>query len=223
MTQPAPQAETPRIDRAERTRQRILEAACQSFAASGFAKTTVEAIAARAGVSKGIVYHHYRGKEQLLELVLEATLSEWAEAGRLDVGEGSVLDAIAESQRRSIAFARLNPLARSLFQLDSDVLLTLANSRIVQHSMEDGRRLLVEALGEGIRRGELRPELDASHTADLVRIHLMSMIDHLLDTRWVDATDELVEAGLDLLFHGLASHPATQRTPSPHARNGASK
>ncbi len=221
MSQPAPQVEAPRTDRAERTRQRILEAAGQAFAQAGFAKTTVEAIAARAGVSKGIVYHHYRGKEQLLELVLEATLAEWADAARLDVGGGSVLAAIAESQRRSIAFARVNPLVRSLFLLDPEVLLTLGNSAAVKDSIAQGRRLLIEAIEAGIERGELRPELDATRTADLVRMNLMSMIDHLIDPRWVDVSDELVEDGLTLLVRGLA-HPSTPlSSSSPSATNGA--
>ncbi len=142
MAQPTPQATAPRTDRAARTRQRILEAAGLCFAASGYARTTVEAIAARAGVSKGIVYHHFRGKEQILERVLERTLDEWSSAAGLDdiqTEGGSLLAALAEAQRRSLAFAREHPLVRSLFQLDGDVLLTLASSRSVREAVERGR------------------------------------------------------------------------------------
>ena len=51
-----------RSERVERKRQRILDAAGQCFAASGYAKTTVEEIARSAGVTKALVYQHIRGK-----------------------------------------------------------------------------------------------------------------------------------------------------------------
>lgn len=208
MSQPAPQPATPRVDRAERTRQRILDAAGLCFAASGFAKTTVEAIAARAGVSKGIVYHHYRGKEQLLELVLERTLEEWAAVANFDLAlahSRSVLDAIATVHRQSLAFARGNPLVRSLFELDSDVLLNLADSQAVRDSVERHRESLIAAMRTGIARGELRGGLDPERAADVVRVHYMGMIDHVFNPEWVEVTDELVETGLQILFGGLAA------------------
>ncbi|MFJ2353124.1 TetR/AcrR family transcriptional regulator [Glutamicibacter sp. NPDC087673] len=47
------------------TAQRIREAAIAQFAAHGFAKSTVRAIAARAGVSAGLVIHHFGSKHEL--------------------------------------------------------------------------------------------------------------------------------------------------------------
>lgn len=208
MSQPAPQAEPQRLPRAERTRQRILEAAGLCFASAGFAKTTVEAIAARAGVSKGIVYHHYRGKEQILELVLENTMEEWSSAARLDEAlarGGSVLEAISEVHRGAVAFAREHPLVRSLFQLDNDVLLTLANSQAVRDSIETHRANMISALRIGIERGELRQELNPERAADIVRLHYMAILDHLFDPQWFDVTDDLIDTGLDILFMGLAT------------------
>lgn len=52
----------------ERTAQaRIRDAAVVRFAADGFGATTIRAIAAEAGVSPGLVIHHYRSKEGLRE------------------------------------------------------------------------------------------------------------------------------------------------------------
>ena len=215
MSQPTPQAVAPRSDRAERTRVRILEAAGHCFASSGYAKTTVEAIAARAGVSKGIVYHHYRGKEEVLERVLEATLAEWSAVARMDealVREGRVLDAIADVQRKAVAFGRDNPMARSLLQVDQAVLLTIADSREMRESAERHRQELIRGLEQGKAGGELRGDLDVEHAADILRIQYMGLIDQLLDPNGVEVTDALIEAGLDLLFHGMAAsapQPAT--------------
>ncbi|MGO0604515.1 MAG: TetR/AcrR family transcriptional regulator [Brevibacterium sp.] len=47
------------------TAQRILSAAVREFAEHGFTKTTVRGIAAAAGVSPGLVIHHFGSKEAL--------------------------------------------------------------------------------------------------------------------------------------------------------------
>lgn len=52
-------------DRAVRTRGQILQAAAQAFAAHGFPDVILQAIADRAGVTKGAVYFHFANKEAL--------------------------------------------------------------------------------------------------------------------------------------------------------------
>lgn len=208
MSQPAPQLTPPRIDRAERTRQRILVAAGHCFSSAGYAKTTVEAIAARAGVSKGIVYHHFRGKEQILERVLASTLSEWSEVSQLDqelAREVGVLEAIADVQRRAMTFARENPMARSLLQVDHQILLTVAGSREVRESIERHRRNVAEALRLGIETGEVRSTIDPVVAADVLHTHQMGLIDQLLDPNGIEVNEALIDCGLDILFHGMAA------------------
>jgi AcrR family transcriptional regulator len=59
--------------RAEGTdgREQLLEAAAWVFAERGFRAASVEEIAERAGFSKGAVYWHFEGKEDLLFALLE--------------------------------------------------------------------------------------------------------------------------------------------------------
>ncbi len=56
----------PRGGRGERTRERIRDAANELFIRDGFKNTTVDAITAAAGVSKGTFYIHFDRKEDLL-------------------------------------------------------------------------------------------------------------------------------------------------------------
>jgi AcrR family transcriptional regulator len=58
-------------EEAERTRQRILASGAQVFALSGFSCATLEIIAKQAGLSRGAVYWHFKGKEELLLAVLQ--------------------------------------------------------------------------------------------------------------------------------------------------------
>ncbi len=60
-----------RLPRAERTRQ-VLDAAARAFARSGFAATSMDGIAAEAGVNKLMLYRDFEGKRQLYEAILES-------------------------------------------------------------------------------------------------------------------------------------------------------
>ncbi|WP_102957665.1 TetR/AcrR family transcriptional regulator [Mangrovicella endophytica] len=58
------------------TRRALLEAARQEFAAKGLAGGRVDEIAARAGVNKQLVYHHFGDKAGLYLTVLEGLYQE---------------------------------------------------------------------------------------------------------------------------------------------------
>jgi AcrR family transcriptional regulator len=58
----------------------IEDAARWLFAQRGFAETTIDDIAARAGVAKGAVYHHFASKEEIFTRVLESIQAELASA-----------------------------------------------------------------------------------------------------------------------------------------------
>src|SRR6187431_2348052 len=54
----------------ERSRERILDAAFEEFAAHGYAGARVEAIATRAGLNKQLISHHFGGKRALYRSVM---------------------------------------------------------------------------------------------------------------------------------------------------------
>ena len=68
------------------TRARILAAAESLFAADGFAGTRVDAVAARSGANKRMIYHYFGGKEALFEAVLQHRLGDapWAGGPEID-------------------------------------------------------------------------------------------------------------------------------------------
>jgi AcrR family transcriptional regulator len=202
-----PAAAALRSERVERKRQRILDAAGQCFAASGYAKTTVEEIARSAGVSKALVYQHFRGKEEILEAVLERTLLNWARVARVESlpAANSVLEALADTFRSAVAYARDNPVLRAFFRLDPLVLMGIG-SRAVRRQMDEVRRALVDAIAAGVASGELREDLEVGRVVDVIRILQTAFIDHVINPDWLDASDEgLVETSIDMLFHGIAA------------------
>jgi TetR/AcrR family transcriptional regulator len=63
-----PRQRTPRP-----ARERILEAALALFARHGLAGTSMDAVARRARVAKGLVFHHFGSKQALYRTAMEAT------------------------------------------------------------------------------------------------------------------------------------------------------
>lgn len=81
---------------ARRNRERVLAAAREAFAESGFG-VPLDAIAARAGVGPGTVYRHFPTKEALFEAVTVARVRELvalARAGAQAPDPGAALDAL---------------------------------------------------------------------------------------------------------------------------------
>ncbi len=57
---------SPRQERAQKTKEKILKAAISMYEANGYHKTTVDEIAAAAEVSTGIAYRYFKNKKDLL-------------------------------------------------------------------------------------------------------------------------------------------------------------
>lgn len=74
-------APTRRLPRAER-REQILAAATDAFARNGFAATSLDEVAAEAGITRVILYRHFESKTDLYQAVLDRM------CGRLDVHIG---------------------------------------------------------------------------------------------------------------------------------------
>lgn len=68
-----------KAEQAEETRAALLEVARDLFAERGYAGTSTEEIVQRARVTRGALYHHFRGKTDLFEAVVEEMEQESAQ------------------------------------------------------------------------------------------------------------------------------------------------
>lgn len=74
----------PKSQKAQRTRQKILEAARAVFAERGFAKTTAEEISAKAGVGYGTFYLYFSDKGQALHTILSEVDDKLYQTGQTE-------------------------------------------------------------------------------------------------------------------------------------------
>ena len=92
-------------------RERLIAAATAEFAASGYSGATLDAIAARAGVTKGGLYFHFDGKEELFFAVLdhwrELRRRELQVQGPVTAGGGASLKVASSSSSRQMRSASI--------------------------------------------------------------------------------------------------------------------
>ncbi|HLT61366.1 MAG TPA: helix-turn-helix domain-containing protein [Microlunatus sp.] len=138
------------------TRDRILTAAVTLFARRGFAATGVEEIARDAGVSTGLIYRHFRTKDDLFGAIVDLAtagldavterfggdgpaddlLRDFVTEVLADLGEsGPALDfylLLQQAARRDPADPRIAGL------LDRQAALTAATARLIARGQRDG-------------------------------------------------------------------------------------
>ena len=99
------------------TRQRILDAAMAEFSSKGYEGASLNAACAENGFSKGVVYHHFKDKNELYLLCVQRCFNAVTE--RLKEA-AACLSGTAEERLRSYFDARLrfftqNPLYLGVF------------------------------------------------------------------------------------------------------------
>lgn len=85
----------PKSAKAQRTRQKILQAAREVFADRGFNKATAEEISSRAGVGYGTFYLYFEDKRQALHTILSEVDAELYEPRKAEEKQSIGLGALA--------------------------------------------------------------------------------------------------------------------------------
>ncbi len=139
-------------------RERIVNAAEECFARFGVGKTTVEDVAAAAGISRATVYRSFAGgRDEVILAVVLRDLRRFLDrlAGRLS-GERSVTDAIVEGVVDAVAFVRGEPQVAALLARDA--------AGHTQAAVAGGARSLLDLCADYVR-----PHFDAAQRAGSLR------------------------------------------------------
>jgi len=150
---PRPPADPSRPD----SRARLLAAARAEFAARGFAGASVDRIAARARLTKAMIYYHFQGKEGLYRAVLQEVFAAVGERTR-HLRESTA--APADRLREFVAAFAGELIARPDFP-----------HVMFREALESGRHLdaatvaamlvvpgtFLAILDQGVRQGHFRP------------------------------------------------------------------
>jgi TetR/AcrR family transcriptional regulator, fatty acid metabolism regulator protein len=161
--QPHPDTAPRRTRRSARTRERILAAATEVFARRGFHGARVADIAEVAGIAYGLVYHHFRNKDEILAAIFSERWSIYVRyiddmAGSQQSFREQVTHLVhfwVETWRQEphLMTVMINEISRSYEFIDShDVGTVLVAFDAVE-------RLIVRAQERGEVRADLDPKL----------------------------------------------------------------
>jgi AcrR family transcriptional regulator len=166
-----------RADQALQTRKRIVDAAAGLFADRGYTGTTIDAVAAAAGVSRKTVFDAVGGKAQLMKLAYDfAIVGDDKPVALIDRPE--IADMLAEPDpakqlalyaalvvaidRRIAAIWRALEGAAASDPEASRLYVAMVRQR--RQSMQEAAQLLANA-------GALRPDVDVGTAADLMWLY----------------------------------------------------
>lgn len=196
------------IRRSERSRRAIYDAALALVGEVGYARTTIEGIAARAGVGKQTIYRWWPSKADVL---LEAFLDLSEQASELAVKGGQKPFEIPDTgdlaaDLKFVLRATVDELLDPRFEVPSRALAAegAVNEQLgavlVTKLLEPSLQLYVQRLRSAQDKGDVRPDIDPRIASELFVSPLAQ--------RWLQRTGpisyEYVDTLVDHALHGLA-------------------
>lgn len=159
----APKQSRPLRRDAEENRQRLLEAARDVFAESGF-EATMDDVAARAGVGVGTAYRRFANKEELIAALFQDRVAELVEVAERALAEEDPWQGIVAYLEGTI---ELQSCDRGLKEL---VLSSPRSREFVTEARAQLKPRIDELVARAHSAGRLRPGIEAT---DLVMVQLM--------------------------------------------------
>jgi AcrR family transcriptional regulator len=194
-----------RARRAERKREEILRAGLKVFAQKGFDAATMDDIALELEATKGLLYYHFKTKDDLLREILARNELTGGFETLLDglsvmplrealTTFGERLATLFEANRELARFLHVHSL---LSGAEAALIYTEVLAKLYGH--------VAELLERFRRRGLIRDEVDTIHLARVVSSLLIAdLAQRFIFGRGQESGPGYVPQDLDLLLYGIA-------------------
>jgi AcrR family transcriptional regulator len=195
------------IERGQATRAHLIDVATALFAAHGYDGTSIEAVLAESGASRGSLYHHFPGKEALFWAVLEGVAarvgSQMAEAER------DAQDPVAALRAGYLAWIRLagDPVVQQIVLIDAPAVLGWQRWRELDEQHNLG--WIRTALDYAAETGSIEPR----HVDTFAHIVLAAVNEVALMIALADDPDTALGAG-ENAFADFVDRLLGDRTPT---------
>ena len=202
--------------RSAEAHQAILAATLKLVAEQGVAGTTIEGVAAEAGVGKTTIYRRWPTKNDLIVAAIsELPPREFPDTGSLP-GD---MAALAKLQRERLA-------GTGLFRIVPGVLAESMNDpdlhgRIMERVIGPLRGLLRQIIERGIARGELRPDLDVEALVDI--LHAIPLYRIMMSRGDPEALAQVPGAYLPILAPGILNSSSAAPGSARPRSSGSSR
>ena len=207
--------------------RQVLAAAKTVFLRDGYDLASMDAIASEAGVSKGTLYGHFPGKEQLFTAVVLAECRRHSELLDRTATEGTPIDeTLLEFGLNHINFLlRQDALAILRVAISGAPRFPEVARRVYDVGLVQGRKILAGVIAEAVQQGLLRVP-DADRAAELF-LSMTTGFAHLRGLLGIEAAyddaevRDYVRAGVEVFVAKFAAK-LTPAVASGYRRNGPS-
>ena len=195
-------------DEAEKTRQAVLESALDVFAEKGYAKTTFDEIAVRAGFTKGAIYWYFRNKADLLSALITEYVQRQQKEIATSLPEGNSLDDLlvyfqkwASLSRDNVRFAKFSRFILCQMEWSEAVIERVDKNlnEIKDFHLEKINKVLLECR----ENGSLKENADIEKLKYLILADYMGVMFSALSKRFDFDVIEMVSINLRLLFDSI--------------------
>ena len=175
-----------RAESQARTRQALLDAAADVFVERGLHQTSVGAIAARAGYTRGAFYSNFESKQQLFAELLQSTVYRaYREMGEAQLAGDEPIPTARESAK-TLARIQAHPDGRWMFRLWLELLLEAGRDEKMRELAAEFWRSNRELIGRLVEKryadqGREAPLPPTTFASALIAMDIGLAIQHYVD------------------------------------------
>jgi TetR/AcrR family transcriptional regulator len=221
-------AARPRVRRKEARPAELVAAALELFVERGYAATSVELVAQRAGVSKGTLFLYFASKEELFQAVVRANVSAPLREGHDEVRawQGDTATLVPHLMQQWWSRYGDTPGAGITKLMMSEAQNFPAVAVFYQQEVVlPARELIRMTLQRGIDRGEFRSDLDVPYAIFSILAPLMFLILWRHSIGACVPADETIDperylqTQAAIVVQGLLKPAASRRSAAPKLRS----
>jgi TetR/AcrR family transcriptional regulator len=191
----------------------ILDAALEVFSVHGFQGSTVDQIAARAGMSKPNLLYYFRRKRDIYAAVLELTLDAWLAPLEMLDPQGDPIEELRRYISQKLALSAEKPEASRLFANE-----ILAGAPAIGSFLSTRLKSLVQAkaavIGQWVSEGRLAP-VDPHHLIFMIWATTQHYADFDVQVRAIlgdqvgrpGFREQTAQAVLSVILNGVRPRP----------------
>lgn len=199
-----------REEKNQQTRRKIMDQALREFAENGYDHSSVNNIFdPELGISKGIIYHYFRSKEELFLSCVEETFAQLQQFIQRNLPAAQLPDDLHDAMAQYFSvravFFQEHPLYRAIF-CEAVIAPPKGLNSEIEKRRESLRQANLTILEAMLSKVPLRPGLEQAELAALL-LRLVSFLELPTDHGCPDIT-EYERRGqqlLDILVYGIIS------------------
>ena len=196
-----------REEKNQQTRRRIMDSALAEFAQQGYGASSVNTICAAEGISKGIIYHYFKTKDDLYLACVEECFGRLTEFLKANTPEQGSVEAQLEGYFSArVDFFRAHPVYQPIFceAVISPPMHLTVDIQARKQAFDDLNITILENL---LRPLPLRPGVTIAEVVDTFRQFqdFINANDQTsgMSTREFSLRDRRCKKALDILLYGV--------------------